>query len=382
MRLAALVALISINLPAQVAPWRHELAVAREEVDIASARPSLQLGENEGLALTRVHAILPRADGAVIVVDRGANSLLMVKDGSVTTLGREGSGPGEYRDLVAAVILPADTIAVLDGILRRVTLLAPSGAYVRDFRVAAPFEGGGAVMRMVALGNGDLMIGFSEVTVMAPSPMPVAFMERLFVFSTAGTLRRSAGLSKLSSERFVQRLPRNQGGIAYWRLAFGRALWVRPVGAEVAVGDGSAWSVEIRHMPDGTLLGVYHLDRPVQRVSEADKEAFRQAELRNTVPSSLLMTQRMLEEMPYPAFKPAFSRLETDRRHRLWLEDYSQQSSANRLWLCIDPAERFVKQVRMPTRFRPMAFTAEGVYGIWKDPDHVEHLQFYRLKLS
>jgi hypothetical protein len=68
-----------------------------------------------------------------------------------------------------------------------------------------------------------------------------------------------------------------------------------------------------------------------------------------------------------------------DDTGRIWLEVYPEPGVVEGLWIRLDPRTRGATSVQFPARFRPMAFTAKGVYGVWRDSDDVEHVQLFAL---
>jgi len=70
----------------------------------------------------------------------------------VTRLGRAGRGPGEYENPSVVVLLPGDSVMVLDRRLARLTVLAPSYDVVRTAPIPAQ------AYAAVALANGDLVV--------------------------------------------------------------------------------------------------------------------------------------------------------------------------------------------------------------------------------
>ena len=95
-------------------------------------------------------------------------------------IGRTGSGPGEYRDAVAVLRGPWDSVLVIDRAQPRVSILSPSGTFVRSFPIP-PLAIAGAV-----LPGGQLVIN-----------APINDADRvglpLHVFDRAGKYQRSFG---------------------------------------------------------------------------------------------------------------------------------------------------------------------------------------------
>ena len=231
---------------------------------------------------------------------------------------------------------------------------------------------------MVALANGTLLIGYSEIQRMAPQPTPVYFGQRLFRYSTDGTLRPTTGLTLPESEHFVQATNPSMGGVAYWDLAFGRVMNVRANSTSVLVGDGTDWTIEERGM-DGVVLRTHRLKRPVVPLGTGDKNAYREAALTGGTPDQRAIAERMVAEMPFPRNKPAYRRFEVDAVGRLWMEVYPDPTPKEPTWIRLDPRNLTAVAIVFPARFRALAFGERLVYGVWRDSDDVEHVQLFSL---
>ncbi len=235
----AVLAVIGANMGRAQPPSRTR-AIAPVVREVEADTRSVAL-DDASTQLTRVTAILPRDDGSFVVVDGRQRRLHFVTaQGRVTrTQGGNGQGPGEYRAVTTIDRLPSDSLVVLDGALRRVTVLSPTGEVGRVFTLVPPFESGGSPSTLVALGSGQLLIGFSEIRTMVPRPEAAYFTQRLFTHTTAGVVERGSAFSLPMSEHFVQTVPASMGGVAYWDRAFSRRTTLRALGTQVLVGDGS-----------------------------------------------------------------------------------------------------------------------------------------------
>lgn len=382
LRTAALCGLLTWCAPAvgfgQAAPWSANYTAPPREIALA---PSARRVSIDDVEFQRIAAIVPRTDGGFVVADAGRRQLLYFgpTGAEVRTVGRRGAGPGEYGFIQGAVALRADTLAVWDGENRRITILSPTGAYVRVIALEAPWDGGGSVTRVLALTDGSLVVGYSEVQTMAPRPTPVRFGERLFVYASDGTRRPGAGLTLPSSEHFIQEVPPERGRVAYWSLAFGRVLTVRPTPTGIATGDGTEWAVEERSPGSWAVAGRHAIARSVVSVTPADRATYAADAVRNESGLDLELGRRRAAEMPFPRTKPAYARFESDPRGRLWIEEYEQRREPQSRWLRLDRSTRTTTAVRMPMRFQPMAFTNATVIGIWRDADDVPFVQVYAL---
>lgn len=376
--LAALSTLGALSANGQAAPRLIESNDPSRIDTIGADARRLALGPDADLL--RVTAILPRADGHFIVVNAGTSELRFYDNTGrrYAAVGRRGQGPGEYQRIQAAGWLANDSIAVFDPGARRISILNPTGEFVRSIALRPPFEGGGAPTSMVPLRTGTLLVGYSEIQRIAPQPTPIYFRQRVFEYSTTGVIRDSTGWSLASSEHFVQATVPNMGGVAYWNLAFGRVMTLRPDSATVLGGDGSDWTVE-RMMPTGAAVTRYRVLRAVASVTETDRADYRRSALEGTQGQQREVAERMARDMPFPARKPAYRRFEVDDAGHIWIERYPEHGEEQSLWLRIDTRGRETIAVRWPPRFRPLAFRRSFAYGVWRDDDDVEHVHVYAI---
>ena len=91
----------------------------------------------DSAAFAHVGAARWLSDGRIVVVDAEARRLLLFDDKGklVKTLGRRGSGPGEFRYVTSVTVLPGDSLLTFDKSLRRLTVWHPEGGYVRGMPV-------------------------------------------------------------------------------------------------------------------------------------------------------------------------------------------------------------------------------------------------------
>jgi hypothetical protein len=110
----------------------------------------------------QVTAVRELRDGRLIVADLFARavSLVDLKSGSATVIGREGQGPNEYGFPTGLVALPHDTTWVVDPAQSRFLVILPDGtpsgtvAFPDEFGGMARVKGADARGRIYAQGTG------------------------------------------------------------------------------------------------------------------------------------------------------------------------------------------------------------------------------------
>ena len=92
---------------------------------------------------SRMSGIRELSDARLVVVDPGEKLVAFVDfaRASVTTIGREGSGPGEYSSAGRVLPGPGDTTIIGD-LVGRFIKFAPNGTWVGDVSMLSPARGG------------------------------------------------------------------------------------------------------------------------------------------------------------------------------------------------------------------------------------------------
>jgi hypothetical protein len=133
----------------------------------------LRVGVESGAAAYQLHQVRLAArlrDGGLAVVD-GASREVRFFDGDgrhLRSVGRRGAGPGEFDNITAALLLPGDTLLLLDARNRRLTRVPAAGDSLREQPL--PPQATGALRLVGARPDGRV--------VLAAEP-PVPFPERM-----------------------------------------------------------------------------------------------------------------------------------------------------------------------------------------------------------
>lgn len=126
--LAGLVQCLAGSLLAQL-PWTVE---ARPVISIPGSAP------DGTLRFTTASWAAPLGDGTVAITDGPEGRVQIVgTDGEVRrSIGRRGSGPGEFRDVLWAASCAADSLYAWDSMTGQVSVLTLEGKFVRQFGIA------------------------------------------------------------------------------------------------------------------------------------------------------------------------------------------------------------------------------------------------------
>ncbi|MEX2283305.1 MAG: hypothetical protein WEE89_12550 [Gemmatimonadota bacterium] len=111
---------------------------APHALSVIEAREDLRLdAEAEDFSAVSRVSVGPQGEIAVPLPQDMHIRLYDAKGRRIATVGRRGSGPGEFRHL-GSLSWAADTLVVIDARLRRVSYVAADGVYVRSVTLPAP----------------------------------------------------------------------------------------------------------------------------------------------------------------------------------------------------------------------------------------------------
>lgn len=117
--------------------------------------PMLVIGglETDGYQLYGVEAAVRLSDGRIVVANGGTNQLLFfdAEGRCLATVGRKGSGPGEFQALEWVRRSAGDSLVVFDRAGGRISLFDPQGRYMRSVTPSLPLSRGA---RYEILGSG------------------------------------------------------------------------------------------------------------------------------------------------------------------------------------------------------------------------------------
>jgi hypothetical protein len=341
----------------------------------------------------QVTSVRELRDGRLIVADLYARavSLVDLKSGSATVIGREGQGPNEYGFPTGLVALPHDTTWVVDPAQSRFLVILPDGtpsgtvAFPDEFGGMARVKGADARGRIYAQGTGFTLGPGSDPRTL-PDSAPVVVWDR--------TARSVTPVGKVKIPAVAVSTSGSAGS---------RSVTMRQQPFPLA----DDWAVTSAGRVGLVRSGNYHVEwsapaprvgpavafRPVP-VTDTDKKELedrmkdRRGALRITrtdgnssgpISSAPPPSAPAEPQVDWPAQKPPFvpTTAITSPEGEIWVER-SQPAGAPELIDVFGPAGALVRQVRMPSKTRLVAVGARGIYAARTDQDGLWYLQRYR----
>ena len=334
--------------------------------------------------------------GKVLAVDATEATVDLVDfaDGSRKVLGRQGSGPGEYRMAAGIMRLNGDSLWVFDPMQQRIVVFNPDLTPGTTFPMlmldqstmtvlTAPFLGdrkgqvyaSSMVMDMGRGGRGQMQMKLPDsVGVVRLDPRGKAARTEVarVRFPTSGNpdIKQNGTAIKMS--------------MAFPGLVASDPWTVFPDG-RIAIVRGATYTVEYI-TPDGKKTSSRIAYDPI-KVTAADQKAemdeARRAmaeqgkAMQKMMPANVTMDFELLAPTEWPANYPAVAGLSAlaAADGRLWVRRAIPFRTGREQWDVIDPSGKLIASWRLPAKTTVMAVGQGVVYTVRTDADDLRYLQ-------
>jgi hypothetical protein len=333
------------------------------------------------------------SDGRVLVLDRRDRIVVIVDFGKGTamTIGREGSGPGEYLQPGRLFSLPGDTTAIYDGPARRFVLVEPNGktgdAFRMDLATGAGQGRGGVPKWSDAAGN-----VFTEGSAYAPGQLAAADSTPITRFARGGVKGDTIAWVRLDKAAVrIENLPDGGVSVSNGVRAFAfRDDWVALPDGGVAVVRASDYHIDW-FSSTGVRSSGPTVATPRIAVTEADRSEARKARLaamrgatprgRPGGPARALPNDLRLPELTFPPFKPPFEMGTAYARPNgaVWVLRSRAASDPAIVYDVFTRAGGLVARVELPRATRVIGFGNGTLYTVRTDDDDLQFLELFRI---
>jgi hypothetical protein len=344
-----------------------------------ASQPALSIGSLDGPAETqlgRVTGVVRLRDGTIVVADDAAPALRFFdRDGRhLRSVGRRGSGPGEFEQIGGLWRFAGDSLAVWDLRQSRLSIFSPAGELVRTALPRPGPPGAFAPMHGV----------FSDGSFVLGSGMN---MGEIF----AGGSRRfrdTVVLVRYGAEgRALDTIGRFPGderdaevagtGFSLNPVPFGRRTFIAVSGRHgyVVAGDAQVAVLE----PGGRRSSILRQRSAPSPVTPEDISAFRQGTLAAASPGDRPGVETRLRSLRYPETKAPFAGLEVDDHDRAWLRVQDVPDGRASRWMVLSPTGELLARVELPPGFVLHQVDEDGVLGVSRGASDEPYVQFYPL---
>jgi hypothetical protein len=358
------------------APPRDGVAAAVEDLSIGVVEG------NEAYMFASVEAMAVGPRDTIYVIDAGPKQVKVYDAAGrhVRTFGREGEGPGEFRDPGPATFF-GDTLVVFDWRLKRLTYFRNDGTVLATARTELPTTFAHGFGRL-----DDTSLVVEAVEGYSPPPQPdkegKSWLLRLaFDGRVLDTLLVTTGVDQV--------VYRSETVPLMVRVApFPRGpRWAVAPNGHIAYGRGERYQIGIYDLQGGETDSIGRLatlirhDEAPRPVTDADIEAYRNRWLgeENLTPSTRRLYEDVLATVTYPATWPAFNALRSDEAGRLWARRPPRDADTLVSWDVFDGDGRLVRPVAVPKALDVHAITADAFYGVMRDELDVQYVKRFVL---
>lgn len=374
--LALALAASATQLPAQQGPPVRDLP-----------RPAREIEDPYSL----IASVRENGRGVAVVADAGDGELSSVDfaKGERTPLGRQGSGPGEYRAPGAVFRVRGDTIWAMDPPQARVATFLP------DLKAGVPFS----LQMFDAQTRTALMAPFhvDDAGRMYSSALPVAG-PNMQIPDSVDIIRFDArtadGRTTLSKVRFpTSGKPemRVEGTVVKYKMAFPGLVtadsWAVFPDGRVAIVHGATYTVEFI-AADGktrttsapipwTRTPVTKADQDAEMVEARKQMAEQMKAVKRSMPAGVTIDIDMPPPETWPSTYPAISPMAVHAAPdgMLWVRRATPARLDREHWDVVDARGALVARWRLPVRTRLVGVGAGAVYTVRLDEDDLQYLQ-------
>jgi hypothetical protein len=343
-----------------------------------------------------VAAAIELRPGVVLAVD-GTELELMLVDfakGSKTAVGRQGSGPGEYRAPAGLFRLHGDTIWVLDATQQRLVAFNPDLTAGTTIPLLTFDQSTMTALTAPFLGDRKGQLYASAMTIQAGRS---GGNMQMSIPDSVGVVRVDPRNKSVRTELARVRFPTSgkpemkQNGtsikmsMAYPGLVASDPWTVFPDG-RIAIVRGANYTVEFIGA-DGKKSAPTRIAYEPIKVTEADQkaemdEARKQMKdqaktVQKMMPAGISMEFELLAPADWPANYPAVSPLGALAAPdgRLWVRRSIPFRSGHEEWDVIDQAGKLVARWKLPAKTTIVAIGQGVVYTVRTDEDDLRYLQ-------
>jgi hypothetical protein len=343
---------------------------------IAAERPELRIGTTDGSLMTqlfRVEGAVRLPDGRIAVLNRGTNEIRFFgATGSfMNSVGRDGEGPGEFRDPIEISVLTPDSLVVWDWALNRVSVVTVDGAFVRAFTLhpTAPNPTGRIG---VAKRGRTVVIGSHEVRI----PSGSGFLpQRLLLlrYDVEGVLQDTAATLPYGSVGVIDAESRMAGGPIF----DARGSFATD-GTNLYLADGSEPEVRVLNA-SLQLTRVLRWTPPDRTVTPEDVDRYRSERLEGLSGDALQLTRKRYEAVPASDQFPAVSNILVDSDGNTWVRRFQQPFFELQTWWRFDSQGAFRCALDLPAELDVVQFDSGFVIAVAKDDLGTESVVTLRL---
>jgi hypothetical protein len=325
-------------------------------------RPFILVGETLGdphHELYRVTDAKLHRDGRLLVANAGEELLVYSSEGQyLSTIGRQGAGPGEFTRLWNVFSGPDGEVTTFDAATRRLaTFRIASGALVGERTLDVPLIG---LPNGIGLLDDGIAVGFAATHNVVDALSSDTSRAPLVRFGLHGAVLDTVDLFPGSVFR---RTPAGTQPVV-----FSPGHLSATSADHVYAGWTGRYQISV-YDNHGTLVRIVRTSLSGGLVTDAMKDAA----------GRVYREGGLAQQKVFADSLPAFSKLLVTRDNRLWVRRYDAPGSHERTWHVFDPSGNLEGILATPPQLRVTQFGGDYLVGVWTDELDVESVRAYRL---
>jgi hypothetical protein len=362
----------------QGAPIVENAGPAPSAVWSFAPEPSVDIG-SEGASELFLATAAVRSAGGIVVANAGTGELRWFDSSGrfLRAAGHKGSGPGEFQHITWVGVLPGDSVAAWDPLLRRLSIFAPDGRLARTLPVNA---GRGPLPSVLGrLADGSLLL--SARTSSDPPQNAAVWRDSIVLMrimpgnERVDTIGRFPGMEWYAGAQ-------GTGGPRIQAVPFGKLTVAAASDSTVYIGTGDRYEIGV-YGTDGTLRARIRKPHRPERLTARDRQTLL-ASIVQVGGSEGERRERaqMLASAPFPETMPAYVSSLADAAGNLWVREPQRPSATpgSSHWSVFDRQGRWIATVRGPERFKAFQIGPDWILGFEADSADAEHVRLYRIR--
>ena len=347
--------------------------------------PDLSIGAIEGDSLQQLFQVtgaVTLSDGRISLSENGTHQLrIFSPEGTfLESFGREGEGPGEFRDIRVMGTVGFDTLVVLDGRQRRTSRFHPEVGFLGQ--TLLPEEAGVAMHSNGMFGDGAIVFG-GLINWDRGDATPTRGYERLTnpYYSVSLDGSGITHFGEFPGTEVVWTTGQIEGretlGASF--VTFGLSPQAMARGDRMVLGTRDRYEVNVFDST-GMLERIIRIQTPPVPVAQEHLDGYLE-EMLARLPSPELAPQVRagFRDIPHAETMPAFQALLLDSEGFLWVEDYNLPGDTLRTWTVFDEEGNAITRLSLPRNNRVLEIGSGFVLAVFQDELGVEYVRSYPL---
>lgn len=353
---------------------------------VVSSEPDVEIGTREGTSEYQLYRVMDAtrlSDGRIAVVNQGSSEIRLydARGRFLHAFGREGEGPGEFRNVFQVWSTEGDTLIVGDYRPWRFFRFTPDGTLLGELTPRPLYPNRPDVTGV--LDDGTFVLGRECCRTSEPGFHELHL--HLVRHDRSGEITDTIGVYHRGREGYLSREARFRG-----RPLFEASARVAAASDHIVIGLGTEREVRILGR-DGGLETILRWSGPERKVTDAAVETYRkqtlaryedQPELRRRFAEPLAS-----EDRPVADRFPAHGTVHLDAIGNIWVQKYPRPSwpqDDGMRWLLFRRDGRFLCHARTPASIESVwevhEIGEDYVLATVTDELDVEYVHLYRLR--